>query len=150
MTSLDNLRCTWDWDPEPDFALMDLDQWDTPEKYAVSPMMRDGKELTFVEYLEYYGDPRRHCILYCRIETKCPYCDEWSDLVDGAVFGVDFMDDDGFELGTQTLDDMSYWSDYQREIIMELVYDEIEVTPAALQTAVTATNQTYDWLKGKK
>lgn len=50
-----------------------------------------NRKISYVEYVQYYGNPDRHVALYLRRQDRCPCCDHW---IDGdALYGIDVMDD---------------------------------------------------------
>lgn len=53
-----------------------------------------GKEyadVSYADYLAYYGNPERHVFLGLVQETQCPQCGTWK--VTDSLWAIDFMDD---------------------------------------------------------
>jgi len=59
------------------------------------------RDMTYEEYLAYYGDPDRHVVLGCQVEKECPCCGKWDHVQ--SLWGIDFMDD-GEEWAAVTVD----------------------------------------------
>ncbi len=50
------------------------------------------EDISYDDYLSYYGDPERHVYLGCIVEKQCPCCNTWA--VANSVWNIDLMDDD--------------------------------------------------------
>lgn len=86
----------------------------TEERYdAIGHYQKDGRDVPYAEYLQYYGNPDRHVVLFVRRENRCPHCGAWQP--GDAVYGLDFMDDDHDAplSGTYRLDELK---GYMREV----------------------------------
>lgn len=65
----------------------------TEDEYAENAYMRDGREIPYAEYLDYYGNPDRHVYGGVVVDTQCPHCGEWKRYA-ASLWHIDFMDDD--------------------------------------------------------
>lgn len=122
-------RIVWDYELDPDLSW--LDQWNTPETYAGNEVWetdgdgRPTRALLFDEYIESYGNPKRHVTLVCAVEEQCPYCHSWT--VVESLCGIDFMDWDSLFVGTIEADSWRELENlHQRETARDLLGVEEE------------------------
>jgi hypothetical protein len=54
---------------------------------------RDYAEISYAEYLAYYGNPEKHVYLGCIVEAQCPCCSAWT-AEGSSLWGIDMMTDD--------------------------------------------------------
>ena len=87
-----------------------------------------GKALSYEEYCQYYGNPDRHTILWCRLEKRCPCCGMFGNA--GSIGGNDLMDDDPalnqINLGASlTLDEAKTLPGYVAEVVQKLYAEAV-------------------------
>lgn len=112
-----NLRIRFEYDTDPDFSY--LEQWNTAEKYAEAKIQKpDGTSATFEEYMAYWGDVERHVALSATVESQCECCNSW--VIKDSLGDIDFMDDDHYEIGTFTEEEISNIKGYCKEVAEEL------------------------------
>jgi hypothetical protein len=112
-----NLRIQFEYDTDPDFSY--LGQWDTPETYAGNEALKDdGTPATFEEYMAYWGNVDRHIALIATVESQCECCDSWVSQI--SLGGIDFMDDDAYEIGTFTKEEAADLKGYCKDVAAEL------------------------------
>lgn len=63
----------------------------TEEEYKGAEYQKDGADVPYAEYLEYYGNPDRHVYLGCIVEKACKCCGHFEEV--GSLWRIDFMDD---------------------------------------------------------
>jgi len=89
------LRVKWDYDQNPDFSHLEH----TPESYKKDPFYVDGAPLSFEEYMQFHGNPKRHIVLNAIVQHKCcEHCGRWLMIV--WLANIHFMDTDTFFIGT--------------------------------------------------
>lgn len=109
MMQIPQYRVRVDYETEPDLhtpegealpgseAAYLANPYRVPADYPrVRPRPEDGgvgyRDMTWEEYLAYYGDPNRHTVVAVSVQQQCPHCGEWKDA--GALYNIDMMDDD--------------------------------------------------------
>lgn len=149
---LHKVRATWNYDDDG-ANLEFLEQWDTPEKYAKSPVFvtsDDGttqRELTFEEYSARLGNPDCYVSLYVIVERQCESCDGWTEVEpDGRLYGITFMDDEAYATGTFTFDNVEPLNDEQWSIMADIAHHLITVTPEELAFVVDSVQEFHTWL----
>ena len=89
----------------------------TEDRYAGNEYQKDGQPLPYEDYVQYYGNPDRHVVVFVRREDRCPCCKSW--VAGDTVYGVDFMDDakEAGYIGTFTLDQLpGYLAEVARDL----------------------------------
>lgn len=120
---MSQLRITFEYDPDPDFSY--LGQWDTPETYVGNEVRKDdGTLATFEEYMAYWGNVERHIALQAHVEAQCECCGSW--VTRASLGGIDFMDDDAYDLGTFTEDEAASLKSYCKDVAADLFTESRE------------------------
>ena len=96
----------------------------TEREYKDNEYFKNGKPVSYADYLRYYGNPDRHIYLGCVVQEQCDCCGEWKTK--DSLWGIDVMDDDP-SLHAVTLDRWmdattakglpDYFGDTARELI---------------------------------
>jgi hypothetical protein len=108
----------WDYDEDADLSF--LEQWDTPQKYAGNEVIdeKTGLPMPFDEYMQTYGNPDRHVMLWARVLEYLEDGNiEWKD----SVGGVDFMDWQEYKVGEFTPEEAIALEGYQGEVSKDLL-----------------------------
>lgn len=102
---------------EPDFSW--LEQWNTPDTYRGNEVIRDGRKLSFADYMRTVGNPDYHEMLCMVVYELAEDADDW-EVVD-SLGNIDFIAD-GDDYGTGTFYRVSAipaaWA-YLRELATE-------------------------------
>lgn len=64
----------------------------TESEYKEAGYQNNGVNVTYTEYLAYYGNPDRHVYLACIVDKQCACCDQWRTAE--SLWNIDMMDDD--------------------------------------------------------
>jgi hypothetical protein len=128
----DQWRVVWDYDPQPEDTLADIDGTGTPvislpedeqaAAYAKNPLYNDGKEVPLDEYLAGFGNPENHVVLYVRAEQKCAQCNSWTAM--DSLYGIDFYTGEGgdsWDTGTYDESEIPKLSETMQEYSREVL-----------------------------
>lgn len=63
----------------------------TEEEYRGNEYQKNSRDVSYIEYRRYYGNPDRHVYLGCIVERQCSECGTWHQRA--SLWSIDFMDD---------------------------------------------------------
>jgi hypothetical protein len=111
--------------PRAGTRVIDIGGADRPQVQGCAVCGRtDYRNISYAEYLEYYGNPDRHVYLMSEVEKRCPCCTRWERI--GGTGHIDFMDDSP-ELAVMdrgfTVDEIATIPGYLRELAREDLVD---------------------------
>jgi hypothetical protein len=154
----DNYRIRFVIDPDGSFTECNGEPRPlTEEEYAGVQYMRDGKPVSYADYLAYYGNPDRHVYIGAMLERRCTCCGSWSDV--DSLWNIDCMDDNE-EVRILTHSDRTYGAvsqyymlptelnvipGYLRDVTRELLPDDADRVARTDADLITAICEVIDW-----
>lgn len=111
-------RVTFEHDPDGDYSW--LDRRNTPETYKGNEIIENGRKVPFKRYMEYWGNPERHILLFMTVDHIRE--DGYEKTID-SLGGIDFMDDQDWNTGVFEFESaadvhVANLNEYQKELVL--------------------------------